>query len=330
MIQLNIPITSSVIFSIFHLFSVPIPVSGSIFEIIPLESNAIAVDPRFHDYLTLSKNDLSNCITLPDHSKLCPVLQIYNSQQHPSCEMQLLSKHKGDTNIPDLCSLTKVNISRVSIIETSKPNVWIFALPSINTVTFIGPLGSQFQENLHNSGELTLNPGTTAIIHGITIKTHSSLNSTTRETWNQSIPMKLNPLKSAASPPPINPSLVSHLPKLIPLWDPNNIGKINERAANLHHQISTIKIQEINNSFSYHFIALYICMSIFLIFLGWTLYNKYLQHIWNYCHKPRDTNISGFPEIELVQNINSDINEEPSIEIHVPNLPSPCPRARYV
>lgn len=333
MLQMNIPITDSSVFSTFHLFSVPIPISGAIFEIIPLESKAIAVDSRLNDYLMISKTVLDHCMTLPDSSKLCPVLQVYNSQQHPSCEMQWITKKDHDNTIPELCPLKKVNISSVSIMETNKPNTWIYALPSLNTVTFIGPLGTQFQENLENSGELTLVPGTTAIIHGITIKAHPLLNSTSYNNWNQSVPIKMSPLKSLGNPPNSSPSVISHLPKLVPLWDANKVGKLDSEASELENQASKLHIQYLNQSMSTHTYIMYPLLALVLVAWGYVAIPPWVRVIKRLYARIRPEIVNTQPEPhppQLNNNIQSEVFEPPCIPIQGTNLPSPYPRARYV
>lgn len=334
-VQLNIPITEALVFNTFFMFSVPIPVSGSVFQIIPLQFQAIAVNHRMNDYFMITKSDLSNCLSLPDQSKLCSILQIYNSQQHPNCEMQWLRKEPQDPQIPTLCVLKQVNISGVSIIETSEPNTWIFALPLMSTVTFLGPKGTQIQENLESSGVLTLTPGTIAMINGITIKAHPTLNSTVFANVTQSVPMKFRPLTHYTSLPPLSHSMIDHLPKLVPLWDTNKAGKIDLEASDLQNQISKIEIKEINRSLSFHSIIIYSILAIIIIFV-WAyvtspFWLRIVRNKWNYCNRSTQPNQTEPTTEQLLENdIQLEVVIEPvATSAEGVNLPAPYPQARY-
>lgn len=62
-----------------------------------------------------------------------------------------------------------------------------------------------------NSEELTLIPGTSAIIQGITIKAHPIFNSTTKRSWNRTISLKMSPLISINPTSNYNVSVINHL-----------------------------------------------------------------------------------------------------------------------
>lgn len=330
MIQLGIPISELTIFNLYHLFPIPTQHDGSIFEILSFKPQAIAISKPQHSYLTLSKTQLSSCLLLPSQSRLCHGQHVYDSQQHPSCETQWLTKLKFDTTVPTMCSLTFVNISDISIMETNSPNVWIFAVPKSTITTIISQLGLQFLENLQGSGSLTLAPGATAIIKGITLKSHPLKSSSDlKQHWNSSVPMKFPTAKLLDTTIP-NPGQVKHMPKLIPLWDHGRAGQLKEHASELHDQINRIKIQELGHSMYSHNISFYILISMISILLIWLIVNKYLQHLKTCWYSFQQKSESPQSTPKLAETFELEIVEEPSVKVTVPNPPSPYPRARYV
>lgn len=342
MIQLNVPIIDLSELSVFHLFSLPIQVVDSNFDIIKLESELVATDNQQNNYMLLTKVQLSKCLSLPNHNKLCPAQQTFNYQQHPICEVQWIRRVANDSLIPTLCQIERVSIPQVTIIETSLPNVWLYALPKESVATFINPRGLQFQETINGSGQIVLLPGTTAIIEGITIKAHPMAGSSVQEKWTSTLSVKSSNHIVLPDSPKDQSKPLKIMPKLIPLWGSDKAGKIDEKASEIHSQISNVKIQRINKTFSVHIILLYITFSIILIGCSWVALPPYYRtfiRLWNHF---RPGNVSPATVQTGPENIhirmeelyaetvpeNVELPASSTTPIDIPNF-DPIPRARY-
>lgn len=283
LIQLNIPIIEKTKISMYHLFSVPIQVSGSVFDIIPLTEKSVAINKHKNTYAFLTRDDLARCLEIPNHFRICAGQNMYSTQQHKNCEVQWLLKSTSEPTVPNLCKIKRVNITDISISATNIPNVWLFATPDPTTANFINSFGSQYQTDLVASGQITLEPGTTAIIKGITLKAQPLAIIRSNDTWNPTIPKKFAVPMLTSPEIQINPTNLERLPKLIGLWDAEKAGTLDSKANELLLLESEIEIQKIENKFTTHSILIYLTLSLFILSCGWIIIMKYFRAIKNSC-----------------------------------------------